>query len=59
VDGPPSVKLTTGGSTTVSAHVTVAAAPSEGRDIFAEVRLRSASGATVGVGGVKIEKVTP
>jgi hypothetical protein len=53
------VKLTTGGSTTVSAHVTVAAAPSEGRDIFAEVRLRSASGATVGVGGVKIEKVTP
>ncbi|MFE9451649.1 PPC domain-containing protein [Streptomyces sp. NPDC006739] len=59
VGGPPSVKLTTGGSTTASADGTVAAAPPEGRDIFAEVRLRSAGGATVRVGGVKIENVTP
>ncbi|MBE8473823.1 hypothetical protein [Streptomyces justiciae] len=59
VHGPPSVKLGTGGSTTASADVTVAAAPSAGREVFAEVRLRSAGGATVGVGGMKIEKVTP
>ncbi|GAA3304060.1 hypothetical protein GCM10020295_54220 [Streptomyces cinereospinus] len=59
VDGSAPVRLGTGGSATVSATVTAAAAPPEGREFFGQVRLVNARGTVAGVGNVKIENVTP
>ncbi|UUU29343.1 S8 family serine peptidase [Streptomyces sp. CA-210063] len=53
------VRLGTGASATVSAHVTAAAAAPEGRALFGEVHLLNDRGTFVGKGTVRIGKVTP
>ncbi|MDX2935517.1 S8 family serine peptidase [Streptomyces ipomoeae] len=53
------VRLGTGASATVSAHVTAVAAAPEGRALFGEVHLLNDRGTFVGKGTVKIGKVTP
>ncbi|MCX4704104.1 S8 family serine peptidase [Streptomyces sp. NBC_01373] len=53
------VRLGTGTSATVSAHLTAAAAAPEGRALFGEMHLLNDRGTFVGKGTVRIGKVTP
>ncbi|MGP4007223.1 S8 family serine peptidase [Streptomyces sp. 4N124] len=53
------VRLGTGASATVSAHVTAAAVAPEGRALFGEVHLLNDHGTFAGKGTVKLGKVTP
>ncbi|MCX4574993.1 S8 family serine peptidase [Streptomyces sp. NBC_01571] len=59
VDASTPVKLSTGGTATVSGTVTALAPAPEGREFFGQVQLVNARGTAAGLGSVKIEKVTP
>ncbi|MPY55899.1 S8 family serine peptidase [Streptomyces spongiae] len=57
--GSGRIDLGTGDSATVSATVTPQGVPSDGRQLFGEVRVVNTRGTTVGTGGVTVEKVEP